>query len=470
VSASKPSGDSERARLPVSPAPLALVHATVIDATGAPARPDITIVVERGRIAQLGRSGSTAVPDGATVVDATGTFVIPGLWDMHVHLGSNELLLPLYIARGVTGVRSMNDSVAVVRRFREQIARGELVGPRILITAGKLIDGVPPSRQGTPTATTAAEGRRAVATLTAEGSELIKVYEMLPRAAFLGIAEEANQRGIRFLGHVPMAVSAAEASDVGQRSMEHLVGVPLACSSNESQLRAEVVAAMADPQSPWPAIRAYYRADRAAYDSYDQHKAARLFQHFVKNQTWQVPTLITARALMQDRTSLASDARLRYMPSNLVDYWTSSMRATPFTLTRKVEGEREFQHALDLVRAMHRAGVPMLAGTDAPVALCFPGFALHDELALLVEAGFTPMEALQAATREAARFLDLLDSHGTIEVGKVADLVVLDANPLDDILNTQALHAVVVAGKLLTKNTLGELLDASSHPRAPAAP
>jgi hypothetical protein len=389
---------------------------------------------------------------------------------MHVHLGSNELLLPLYIARGVTGVRSMNDSVAVVRRLREQIARGELVGPRILITAGELIDGVPPSRQGTPTATTAAEGRRAVATLTAEGSEFIKVYEMLPRAAFLGIAEEANQQGIRFLGHVPMAVSAAEASDVGQRSMEHLVGVPLACSRNESQLRAEVVAAMADPQSPWPAIRAYYRADRAAYDSYDQRKAARLFQRFVKNQTWQVPTLITARALMQDRTSLASDARLRYMPSNLVDYWTSSMRATPFTLTRKVEGEREFQHALDLVRAMHRAGVPMLAGTDAPMALCFPGFALHDELALLVEAGFTPMEALQAATREAARFLDLLDSHGTIEVGKVADLVVLDANPLDDILNTQALHAVVVAGKLLTKNTLGELLDASSHPRAPAAP
>jgi len=199
---------------------------------------------------------------------------------------------------------------------------------------------------------------------------------------------------------------------------------------------------------------AYVRADAEAYQSYDAGKAEDLFGRFVKNKTRVTPTLTESRASMiLDKTDLASDPRMSYMPSNLVGYWGARV-TWALNAEEKAKRQKGFERRLNLVGVMSHAGVEMLAGTDTPQPFCFPGFGLHDELSLLVSAGLTPMQALQGATRNAARFLGLLDSFGTIESGKVADVVLLDADPLEKIENTRRIAAVIVNGRFLSKDTL----------------
>ncbi len=429
---------------------------TVIDATGAAARPDMTVIIAGDRITAIGSSRKVKAPKGSQVIDATGKFLIPGLWDMHVHLGSNDLLLPFYVANGVTGVRSMSDSVENISKFRRQVSAGELIGPRIVATAGPIVDGPNPLWEGSIIASTEAEGRQAINQAKALGAEFIKVYEVLTRAAYFGIAGEARRQGIAFAGHVPRAVSVAEASDAGQASIEHMLGIPLACSSRETEIRARMLEATADarPSNGYVRYTAYGRADAEAYQSYDAGKAEDLFRRFVKNKTRITPTLTEPRASwILDKTDLSSDPRMRYMPSNLAGYWNSSI-ASSLSAEEKAKGQKGFERRLNLVGAMSHAGVEILAGTDTPRPFCFPGSGLHDELSLLVSAGLTPMQALQAATRNAARFLGMLDSFGATESGKVADVVLLDANPLEKIENTQRIAAVIFDGRFLSKDTL----------------
>jgi hypothetical protein len=251
-------------------------------------------------------------------------------------------------------------------------------------------------------------------------------------------------------------------------------GLPLACSGREAELRAELLTAAekgnagysplaADPAAVRvrsdPAVAAYRDADRAAHRSYDPDKAAALFRRFAKNGTRQVPTLTVVRGLLfaADPGGL-DDPRFKYLPPGVAEFWRSYVGPSRLTAGQRAERELQFGHQLELVGAMHRAGVTILAGTDSPAPHCYPGFGLHDELALLVKAGLTPMAALQAATRNAADFLGRLDVHGTIEKGKSADLLLLDANPLDKIENTQKIAAVVLDGRMLPIEQLQELL------------
>jgi amidohydrolase family protein len=464
---------------PKDPGSLALVHVTVIDMAGTPAQPDRTVIVTGDRIAAIGPADRVAIPEGARVLEARGKVLIPGLWDMHVHLGINDKLLPFYLARGVTGVVSMADSLATVRSFRQQIATGELRGPRILASAGQIVDGSPPYWDGSLVAATEAEGRAAVAKLQQDGSDFVKVYDRLPRAAYLAIADEARKRGIPFAGHVPMSVTVGEAAAAGQARIEHLFGIPLACSGKETELRAEVQEAMrkekesaADAKAVRTAMRStfavYRQAERMALESYDPPKAGALFRTLVEHGTRVVPTLTVERGSVfaADPASLA-DPRLRYLPDGLVSYWKSLAGASPPTEEQRAEWEAEFERKIELVAAMHRAGVGILVGTDTPNPYCFPGFSVHDELGWLVKAGLTPMEALQAATRDAAAFLGKLDSFGTVERGKWADLVLLEANPLEDIANTQRIAAVVFGGELLPAPALQDMI-ARPAPRPPA--
>jgi hypothetical protein len=210
----------------------------------------------------MGAAERITLPKEARIVDGADKFVIPGLWDMHVHVGSNALLLPLYVANGVTGVRSMTDSL---NKFRLQIAEGQIAGPRIIATAGEIIDGPHAVWPGSVSAASESEGKSAVDTVVSHGSEFAKVYDMLPRSAYFGIAEQAKRKNFIFVGHAPMSVSAAEASDAGQKSVEHLIGIPLACSLKEAYLRQEVFEAGRKAESAWPALRAYRRADRMAF-------------------------------------------------------------------------------------------------------------------------------------------------------------------------------------------------------------
>jgi imidazolonepropionase-like amidohydrolase len=434
---------------------LAITGVTVIDTTGAPTRTDMTVVVTGDRITAVDKSSELGVPDRARAVVGKGKYLIPGLWDMHVHTISPSFL-PLYLANGVTGVRDMHalDPDAIFG-LRKQVQEGKQPGPRI-VAAGPLVDGPKPLVPGSLVAANAAEGREAVRKLKNMGADFIKVYSKLPREACLAIADEAVKQGLPFAGHLPESISAAEASDLGQKSIEHLTGVELACSDREDELRREAIAALARMENQ-AAMELLGRIGAQAADSFSDKKASALYARFVRNGTWHVPTLTVLHSLVSlDDPKFTADPRVRYMPPSLTSYW-SLMKLSPEAAAGQ---KRAYKRATGLVRAMHQAGVPFLAGTDAPgVPYVFPGFSLHDELALLVaEGGFTPLDALRAATRDPARFLGRENDLGTVEPGKLADLVLLDADPLADIHNTTKIAAVVANGRLLPRQELDRML------------
>jgi imidazolonepropionase-like amidohydrolase len=445
-----------------APRTLVFTHVTVIDATGADAKSDMTVVITGDRITGLGKTGSVAFAKAAEIVAARGKFLIPGLWDMHAHT-SYKNFLTLFVANGVTGVRDMGGSpeeFELLNQWRKELEQSIFPGPRV-VAAGIVVDG--PAARGRPDSlnvTTAGEARQAVQTLKQRGADFIKVYSLLPRAAFWAIADEAKRQGMTFAGHVPASVSAAEAADAGQKSMEHLFGVLPACSSNEAMLRDEALTEIQNSSAP-VFIREELRAQVKTLDTYDAQKAAALFARFAQNNTWQVPTLVGWQNLAEAETApFIHDARLTYLPRERREAWTAQRAYLRNHITAEywAHSQRLFRKQLDVVAAMHRAGVGILAGTDAAGFYVIPGFSLQDELGLLVEAGLTPMAALQAATRDPAIYLGMSKTLGTVEKGKIADLVLLDANPLADISHTKKIAGVVIGGKLISRAELDRLL------------
>jgi imidazolonepropionase-like amidohydrolase len=450
-----------RAAGAAEPSVLALTHATVIDCTGRPAQPDVTVVVSDGRITAMGRSGDLHPPTNAVVVDATGKYLIPGLWDMHVHWYDKDYL-PLFLANGVTGIRLMLGA-PMHHEWRREIEAGKLAGPRLFI-ASPIVDGPKPVWPGSITAGSASEGRQAVLKVKQDGADFVKVYSVLPREAYFAIADETKKQGISFAGHVPIGVSVEEASAAGQKSIEHLSGILTGCSSEEARLleseRASFAGLMAtnDPISALTEVR---RQGALALETYSQPKAEALFALLKSNHTWQCPTLVVLRNIRyEDEASVTNDSRVKYLPRAIRGSWEPSLDFRLKTRTREdvALGKRVYPKEIEIVGAMQRAGVEMLAGTDTLNPYCFPGFSLHDELGLLVQAGLTPMQALQAATRNAARFMGREQELGTIEPGKVADMVLLDANPLEAIGNTRKISALVYGGRLFGRPALDEML------------
>jgi len=388
-------------------------------------------------------------------VDATGKFLIPGLWDMHVHTGRRDIFLPLYIANGVTGVRdrggdiedpsgelsSLSGAYVQLSLWRAAIEEGSLLGPRLVI-AGFLIDGF--KWPGNIAAANAEEGRQAVDVLKKTGVDFVKVKSFLSKDAFLAIASEARRQHIVLAGHVPDAVRIAEASDAGQKSIEHLTGIAVGCSAIEQVMDEKAQAFAARYRARYASIE-----PRAAA-TFDPTIANALFSRFLTNGTWQVPTLVELRRNAIGEDSAQSDPLRAYLPASLRDWWSKSPNTT-----FPIGGQELFASELLLTQKMHTSGVLFLAGTDSPNPSILPGFALHDELKLLVRAGFSSMEAIQAATLNPARYLGREKDLGTIEDGKLADLVLLDSNPLDDISNTQKIRAVIVNGRYLNRENSG---------------
>ncbi len=425
---------------------LAFTHVTVVDPTGQPAKTDMTVVIAGDRIAAVGKSRKVKVPAGAQVVDATGKFLIPGLWDMHVHSGSYEEASKAFaqvVASGITGVRDMGAPLEDVLRLRAETAEGKLLGPRLVVSGPMLQGPLPPHLARLPLLRSVGneqEARQAVVSLKQAGVDFIKVQDSLPRELYFAVASEAAQQRLPFVGHIPPAISAQEASDAGQGSVEHLggthYGVLIACSENESELHKEILSIMKGEiasafQGRDPDNSKLFRADLTTrlLERYSQQKAAALFRRFAKNNTWQVPTLVSLRALWDRKDLREEDARL---------------------------GEKVLAKEYEVVNSMRKAGVRIMAGTDGPLAQA--ARSLHEELLLLVQAGFTPMEALQSATSNPAEFLGLAHSLGTIQKGKSADMVLLDANPLEDIRITQRVSGVVLRGRYLPRSELDQLL------------
>jgi imidazolonepropionase-like amidohydrolase len=449
---------------------LIVTHVTVIDATGAPAAPDRDLVIAGGKIVAVG-SGAAKHRSGARVIDGQGLFVIPGLWDMHAHAfaeGSAHLLPLFYfdlaLANGVTGLRDMAgfaDNIEADEQWRTALRTGAVLGPE-LVMSGALVDGPNPTYPRSIVVRTPQQARDAVDSLKRRGVDFIKVYNMLPKEEFFAIAEEAKQDQIPFVGHVPLAVPAVEASNAGQKSFEHLWGVLLGCSSREGELRASMLAEANRSGTRPSQLRPHIKFAPELAGSYDPQKAATLFSLLVKNNTWQVPTLSVLHMLAYiEDVSKEDDPRFKYFPKVVRDEWrpTHDWRTNQRDEETIRNSHLLFEQDLKLVREMHTAGVRMLAGTDSTEPYTYPGFTLHDELAWLVAAGLTPMEALQSATRNAAEFLGRSDRQGTVEVGKDANMVLLRANPLTDIHNTQKIEAVILHGRYLSRADLDHFLE-----------
>jgi len=430
-----------------------IIHdVTLVDGTGAPAKPHQTVIVEDGKIAAIDNSGKGfAGKLPGKHVDGSGKFLIPGLWDMHVHMvfgdwfpHGKEITLPLFIANGIIGVRDMGGELEVLQQWRKEISARTLVGPRIVMS-GPMLDGPKPRFPSSVAITTPEDGRRAVDDLKRRGADFIKLQSLIPRDAVFAIADEAKKQGITFVGHVPDSVRASEASNAGQKSFEHLIGI----FEGASPLEDEFIKGA--------------KSESKFLSTYDPQRASKLFALLAKNQTWQCPTLVWERGgNLIDVTDFAHDTRARYVPA----YWKD---VTWKRFTDQVEHDfntddlatrqRFIEKELEVVNAMHRAGVPFLAGTDTPPGVyIFPGFSLHEELQRFVAAGFTPMEALQTATLNPAKFLGREGELGTIEKGKLADLLLLDGNPLDDIRNTQKIAGVVANGRYYSRADLDKLL------------
>jgi imidazolonepropionase-like amidohydrolase len=413
--------------------PIAFTHTTVIDGSDSIPRPDQTVIIRGERIAVVGASRSTPVPADARIVNARGTFLIPGLWDMHVHTAviGGRGLLGLYVANGVTGVRDMAGDWDSLTTWRRAIAAHRLIGPRI-VASGPYLEGgdvpIPHILTRTPD-----EGRAGVDSLVALGVDFVKVHGQLTRATYFAIARRARERGIPFAGHVSQLVGSADASDSGQHSIEHMLAIPAPCTPAESI-----------------ALRPRFTVQSAVGRCSSQDLSL-LYARFVRNDTWVTPTFTAAFevASWPNRT-VPGDSLAHYLPPSLRRF-VEQIFPMPDSIPLGADsvGRAMFAKRLAQAATMRRAGVHILTGTDAPLRNSPPGFGLHEELSLLVQGGMSPFDAISAATIEPARYFGMLDSTGTIAPGKRADLVLLAGNPLHDIRQTRRIVLVVANGRLI---------------------
>ena len=438
--------------------PVAIRHVSVVNVVNGRIQKDMTVLLADGTITAIGRK----IPiEKAKVVDGTGKFLIPGLWDMHVHCCDPEyqFFFPLFLANGVTGIRDMAGPLDELKTCRTNVENGTVLGPR-MVFSGPILDGPKPVWPDISIAVgTPEEGRKAVETVQQGGADFVKVYSGLSRDAYFAIAAEAKKRDMVFAGHVPELITAAEASDAGQKSFEHLLSLLIGCSSKEGELRTK----------PAPG-RTQLQLAHEIVDSYDAKKAAALWSRFRRNGTWQCPTLTAANALAHvDEPAFRNDPRLSCLPADILSAWDPTKTNFLWKAFKQDDWDANrlyFVERCEIVGMMARSGVGILAGTDTPNPYCFPGFGIHDELALLVKCGLTPCQALQAATINPARYFGWEKKMGTVEVGKAADLVLLDANPLEDIHNTAKINAVFVRGRHLDRAALDRMLKPKSDSAA----
>ncbi|MGK2935539.1 MAG: amidohydrolase family protein [Gemmatimonadaceae bacterium] len=473
---------------------LAITGVTVIDVETGARRPNQTVVTAGNRIAAIGSKSSVKIPAGATVIDGRGKFLIPGLWDMHTHLNSGPLdsatTLPSYVANGVTGIRElwgdapgvMADSAAGItqlqwtQRLRRIIAEGRAVGPRIVIGSAPL-DGPFGPDGFLHVVRTPDEATRIVDESAARGVDAIVIYRFLNPAAYAATAAAARRHGLPVAGGAPIAGTFEEFAAAGHRSRDGYMEWELACSAVGDSVRAAlrtkaardaaIPAGDAAEDTVNTLFRMYRGAHSRLFDTFDRPRCERIARAVAQGDVWQTPRLVYGKPQASGGTSGATAAP--YLPKGEREAWESRVaqvaRDSAGRMSRSAIRERE------IFRILHDAGIPLVVGTESyfgsPATW---GFSVHDELVELVAIGLTPAEALRAGTLEPARVMNATDSLGTLAPGKLADLVLLDADPLSDIRNTRRVHAVVLNGRLLDRAALDAILEDVRRVAENAAP
>jgi len=456
------------------PATVLIENVTLIDGTDAPPRARMTVAVDGDRIVAVGRTGKVKVGPATTTIDGKGMYLIPGLWDMHVHLGPyRERALPLFLANGVTSIREVGGDLEQTGYVRQEVLAGRMLGPDVLI-AGPILDGPEVSKawpSGRVAVPTPAVARRVVESLATRGVDLIKVHSQTPRASYFAILDEARKRGLLVGGHVPDGVLASEAVDSGHRTIEHTWGLGLANSSRGAALSAWMTAAMSryiDTAGTrfrlWPYVSYRVAATDSANASYDWTTALAFAKSAAARDVWFDPTLIVIRTqALKNEPAERDFPELRFVPKAARDFEDGEPPIPNPTSADLERGRGQWLNALRTFRALVEAKARFVAGSDVPVLPLVPGFSLQRELKLLVEMGLTPQGALQAATRNPAQAMNRPDL-GTIEPGRIASMVLLSADPLADIGNLKAIQTVMLRGRLLDRVVLDRMLrDAEAY-------
>jgi imidazolonepropionase-like amidohydrolase len=394
-------------------------NVTIVDVVNGRLQSGKTVVIEGKRIARI--ENANPATHAAATLDGTGMFVIPGLWDMHIHAyftndtarfhSTSEVMFPLFIVNGITGVRDLGSNLDAILAARDSVATGKLIGPRMLVS-GPMLDGPTTRYAAAIKVATPDEGRAAVRMLKERGADMIKIQSLISKDAYLAVADEAKRIGIPFEGHVPNAVTGMEAVTAGQRSFEHMIGV--------SDTNSALIAALA------------------------------------RGKVWQCPTVINSVGTAAD---FLSDPGLPFWLKSSVESWRrAALTRVPVTDSAARAADARANRRLGFIKRMFDAKIPFLAGTDAPAGYdLVPGASLHRELGLFVRAGLTPLQALQTATLNPALYFGKSAEWGAIAPGKTADIVVLARNPLADIANTRAVVAVVADGRYYSPRALDSL-------------
>ncbi|WP_323844963.1 amidohydrolase family protein [Microbulbifer magnicolonia] len=448
--------------------PLIIRNVAVVNIEKGKIETDKNVYVDGDRIHSVTDVGA-ALPDTPAelrVVDGTGKYLIPGLWDMHTHIASDTIsrksVLPVFIAHGVTGIRIMlgdcpapcaqyDAPIETIRQWQTDIAANSQVGPRLSAASFTVGSAHPDTEKTDPwRPSTPEEARSFVEMEASRGVDMIKVHNLVSRPVYFALAEAAEAHRLDLVGHVPQSVTASEAARAGQKSIEHLFGVLEECAGSSTAERARLRKQMAgDTDTAYQAVKEMARL-------YDSEQCHSLFTTFVESETWQVPTLVIFNH--ERAHSWPDNPNNRYIAEPLRTKWKDWQQweleffgASPDSSWLRTALAR-------ITDEMQAAGVGILAGTDANWWGIYPGSSLHEELELLTRAGLSPAEALRSATLNPAIYFGRADELGTVGAGKYADLVLLDANPLEDIRNTRKIHSVLFSGRVYGRQKLDQLL------------
>ena len=434
---------------------------TIVDVASGRLIPDQAVAANDGTIVAVGRDAEIAAAWTADrIVDGGDRFLIPGLWDMHVHFGGgpalideNKALLPLYVAHGITTIRDASgDLPTEVLAWRGEIASGKLFGPTLL-SSGPKIEGIKPVWKGTIETGTEADVDAAVARLKTLGVDFVKITDStLKPELFLYAVRKARAAGLRVSGHIPMALTVGQALDAGISSIEHIDYAYKAGVKDEAAIAADFAAGRIDRAE----------ANRRIEAGFDRDVAMAAYRKLAARGVFVTPTLNGSRIIAYlDRDDHGRDDYLKLIgPGLRATYAWRVERAAKADAAAIAKRHAAFEREAAVLPMLQAAGVTIMAGTDAGFLNSFnyPGIALHEELALFVEKGLTPAQALASATRAGPAWFGKIDRYGSIETGKAADLVLLDRNPLEDIGATRAIHAVVLRGSVYDRAALDKML------------
>lgn len=450
--------------LPAGPAfaDVAIENVNIVDVETGEIIERQTVLIEGNRITRV--ADQVEPPATAERVDGKGRFLVPGLWDSHVHIFSSptepDTALPLYLIHGITGVRDMGAlwPIAKQQALQARIEAGEVLGPR-LVLSGAWVDASPGSWPGMFLADTPEEARTVVTHIADEGWAAVKSYSMLDEPSYLALAEATEDTALPLVGHIPERVALATAISAGQDGMEHFGRIPMACSTAEQQMIGNLQEAMDGDASRDEVFAIMASRNRTILETWDEELCKQVLDQVASSDLHVSPTLVVADFYLGNWPT-ADAPRMQMIPAPVREAWGRP----DFRLEAMTDEVRELaQESIALDRKTflmaHDVGVPILASSDASFAnpYLFHGFSLLDELDLYVEIGLTPREALYSATAAPPRFFGLDDQDGSIVEGRRADLVLLEANPLEGLATLREPRAVIVNGRLLDSEALAAM-------------